>query len=96
MSGRKALHWIAVALLLATTCLPYVWYRLVHYRLSNTAGDFGSAALWLIILLVILLTFTENRGIKRWWPVMTAPVALFPASVRIFTLVVWKLHGFAP
>jgi polyferredoxin len=96
MSRRKVLYWTAVVLLLAATFLPYVWTRLTGFKLSSVVGDFGSAALWLILLLVILFHFTEYRGLRRWWPTITAPIALFPTATTIFTFIVWKLRGFAP
>jgi hypothetical protein len=96
MSGRSSSYWTAVVLLFATSCLPYIWSRVTVYKLSSVVGDFVSAALWLIVFLFILLTFTEYRGLRRWWPAITAPIALFPAARTIFTFIVWKLHGFAP
>lgn len=96
MSARRTFYWIGIALLLAATCLPYIWHGLVGYRLSGKVGDFSSAALWLLIFLAVFLQFTEYRGFRRWWPVLTGPVALFPAAVRILTVIIWKTRGFAP
>jgi hypothetical protein len=96
MLRRRTFYWIAVTLLFMAAILPYVWNRLVGYKVSSIVGDFGSAVLWLIVLLVILLQFTEYRGLRRWWPALTAPIALFPAATTVFTFVVWKLRGFAP
>jgi len=96
MTRRKALYWITITLLIAAAFLPYVWNRSMGYRVSSTIGDFSSAVLWFMALAVILIRFKEYKGLRRWWPVITGPIALMPAVTTIFTFVIWKLRGFAP
>jgi hypothetical protein len=96
MTSQTAFYRITVGLLLIATCLPYFWNRIVDYKLSSMIGDFGSAAVWLTALLIILIHFSEYKGVRRWWPILTAPIALFPAVTTIVTFVIWKLRGFAP
>lgn len=92
---KRMSYGLWAALTLVFSILPYAWDR---FPLTNKAEVFGffaaNAAFWLLSFSRTMIL--GGRGWRRWWPIITVPVSLFPAAQLLFVLYCWRTHGFAP
>jgi hypothetical protein len=94
MTQRPLPYWLCLSMAYVAGILPYAWTRLFGYRVSMVIVDFAVALGWVVTSSAAFYLAGTNR-VRRWLPMAAGPFALWPAAVTAFTLLVWKLHGFA-
>lgn len=91
---KKTVYLISAIVMVATALTPYALNHVRGLGELEILGQFLAALIWLIAF-CLTIRFGE-RGWKRWWPVGTLPVALFPVARTLFIFYCWKTRGFAP
>jgi hypothetical protein len=92
---RNILYWALVSAACMVACLPYLWMDVFGWEASSIVGDFLPALLW-VVLFGLTYSLAGASKKRRWLPLLSGPLALWPAAVTLFTFLMWKLHGFAP
>ena len=94
MRRHPLLYWLSLSVAYVAGVLPYAWTRVFGYKISIVNVEFALAATWLVASCAAFVLAGNDR-MRRWMPIAAAPFALWPAAVTAFTLLTWKLGGFA-